>query len=382
LAKRDYYDVLGIQKSATADEIKKAYRKLAVQFHPDKNPGDSSAEEKFKEATEAYEVLSDEKKRGVYDQYGFAGIDGMGAQAHDYSHVYKDFEDIFGDFSGIFDSFFGGGGGRSRSSRGGRSSVQRGSDLRFDLELTFEEAAFGTKSEISFVHHIACDSCNGSGSQAGGGKKVCPTCGGAGQVRRSQGFFSIASTCPTCNGEGQIIDKPCKACNGSGLSRKQQKLKVTIPAGIEDGKRISIPEQGDAGPNNGPKGDLYVFIHVKPHEWFERDGADLYCVLPISIVQASLGAEVTMTSLDKRSIKVKIPAGTQSGKILRVRGEGVPKLNYPDSKGDLYLKIQVDIPQKISARGKTLLKDFAESEGSQDQITPVSLHKLREEGRS
>lgn len=380
LAKRDYYEVLGLAKTASPEEVKKAYRKLAVQFHPDKNPGDKAAEERFKEATEAYEVISDEKKRQIYDQYGFAGIDGMGAQAHDYSHVYHDFEDIFGDFSGIFDSLFGGGGGRSSRQSRGRSSVQRGNDLRYDLELSFEEAAFGTKAEISFAHQVACEPCSGSGSQPGGGKKVCPTCGGAGQVRRSSGFFSIASACPSCQGEGQIMEKPCKTCSGSGLARKSQKLKVTIPPGIEDGKRISISGQGDAGPNSGPAGDLYVFIHVKAHEYFERDGADLYCVLPVDIVQASLGADILVSTLDKRQIKVAIPAGIQNGKILRVRGEGIPKLNSPETKGDLYLKIRVQVPQRLSAKGKALLRELGEAEGINDHPKPIPLQQIREEG--
>lgn len=381
MAKRDYYEVLGVPKGTTKEDVKKAYRKLAIQFHPDKNPGDKVSEEKFKEATEAYEVLSDDKKRAAYDQYGFAGVDQMSGGQHDYSGVYRDFEDIFGDFSGIFDSFFGGSGGGRRSSAGGRgrSSVQRGSDLRFDLEVAFHDAAFGTKAEVSFSRHVSCDVCNGSGSQSSGGKKTCPTCGGAGQVRRSSGFFSIASTCPNCQGEGQIIEKPCPKCSGSGLTRKNQRIKVSIPAGIEDGKRINIPEQGDAGPNGGPAGDLYVFIHVKAHEHFERDGADLYCVIPIDIVQASLGADILVDTLDARQIKVKIPAATQNGKVLRIRGEGVPYLNSPDHRGDLYLKIQVVVPKKLTNQGRNLLKEFGIAEGQTDHPKPILLSQLREE---
>ncbi len=380
MAKRDYYEVLGVTKSANKDEIKKAYRKLAVQFHPDKNPDDKAAEEKFKEATEAYEVLSDDKKKQIYDQHGFAGIDGMGSAAHDYSHVYRDFEDIFGDFSGIFDSFFGGSGSRRSGAGRGRSAVQRGNDLRYDLELSFADAAFGAKVEISYQHQVHCEACKGSGSQDGGVRKTCPTCNGSGQVRRSSGFFSIASACPTCNGEGQIVEKPCKVCSGSGLSKKAQKIKVTIPAGIEDGKRISIPNQGDAGPNSGVAGDLYVFIHVKGHEHFERDGADLYCVVPIDIAQASLGADIVVDNLDGRQIKAKVPAGIQSGKVLRIRGEGVPILNGGDRRGDLYLKIRVEVPHKLSIKGKALLKEFSEVEGSIDHPKPIPLAQLRNEG--
>ncbi len=377
MAKRDYYEVLGVAKGTSKDDIKKAYRKLAIQFHPDKNPGDKASEEKFKEATEAYEVLSDDKKRAAFDQYGFAGVDQM-AGGHDYSNVYRDFEDIFGDFSGIFDSFFGGGGRRSGAGRG-RPTVQRGSDLRYDLELPFTEAAFGTKTEISFSRHVACEACTGSGSQNGGGKKVCPTCGGAGQVRRSSGFFSIASACPSCAGEGQVIEKPCPKCSGSGLTKKNQRIKVSIPAGIEDGKRINIAEQGDTGPNGGPAGDLYVFIHVLAHEHFERDGADLYCVIPIDIVQASLGADIVVETLDKRQIKVKIAPATQNAKILRIRGEGVPFLNSAERRGDLYLKIRVEVPKKLSSKGKALLKEFGDAEGQTDHPKPVPLAQLREE---
>ena len=378
MAKRDYYEVLGVQKSASKDEIKKAYRKLAVQFHPGRNPDDKSAEEHFKEATEAYEVLSDDKKRQVYDQYGFAGVDGMGQGSHDYSGVYHDFEDIFSDASDFFSSFFGMGGGRS----GGRSrGPGRGHDLRYDLEVSFKDAAYGVKTEISFAHHEHCDTCNGSGSKGGGGRKTCPTCGGAGQVRRSSGFFAIASTCPTCNGEGQVIENPCPSCDGTGLKKKNRTLKLTIPCGMEDGKRLQVQGQGDAGPNGGLPGDLYVFVHVKGHEYYERDGADIYCAIPISIVQASLGAEILVSTLDNRQIKVKIPAGTQHGKILRVRTEGVPYLNTPDSKGDLYLKVVVEVPSKLSQKGKTLLEELGKVEGTDPAPKPVLLSTLRQNSR-
>ncbi|WP_455381662.1 molecular chaperone DnaJ [Salinispira pacifica] len=377
MAKRDYYEVLGVPKGGSKDDIKKAYRKLAVQYHPDRNPGDKAAEEKFKEATEAYEVLADDKKRQAYDQFGFAGVEGMGgnAGAHDFSSVFRDFEDIFGDFSGIFDSFFGGAGARTRSR--GRTAVQRGADLRYDLEIPFKDAVFGTKVEISYARNTACQVCNGSGAESGSGRKTCPTCGGAGQVRRSSGFFSIASTCPTCNGEGSVIDNPCRACSGSGVTRKSQKIKVTIPAGIESGKRINIHDQGDVGPNGGAAGDLYVFIHVKSHEYFERSGDDVYCVIPISFTQAALGSEIHVPTLDDKKVKVKIPSGTQNGKVLRLRNEGVPHLQSPSRRGDLYVKIQVMIPERLTGRAKTLLKELAEVEGEESNPQPIPLAELR-----
>lgn len=374
MAKRDYYEVLGVQRGAGIDEIKKAYRKVAVANHPDRNPGDKAAEERFKEATEAYEVLADEKKRQAYDQFGFAGVEGMagGGGAGDFSHAFRDFEDIFGDFGGIFDQFFGG--GRRRGGR--RESVQRGSDLRYDLEISFKDAAFGTKAEVSYPKEISCDRCSGKGAEPGSGSKTCPTCGGAGQVRRSSGFFSIASTCPTCSGEGTIVEKPCTKCGGSGLLKKNQKINVTIPAGVDDGRRIRIPEQGDAGPRGGPPGDLYVVIRIRPHEYFERDGHDVYCVIPITFAQAALGTELHVPTLEEKKVKVKIPAGTQNNKILRLRNEGIPQANT-GRRGDMYIRILVTVPQKLSSREKTLLKELAELEGDNTSPKPVPLADLR-----
>jgi molecular chaperone DnaJ len=375
LAKRDYYEVLGVTKNASGDEVKKAYRKLAIKYHPDKNQGNKEAEEKFKEGTEAYEVLSDAKKKQVYDQYGFAGVEGMnGGQGHDYSSVYRDFEDIFGDFGGIFDSFFGGGGGGRRS---GRTSQPRGSDLRYNLNIPFKDAVFGTKVQISYNRHVECAPCSGSGAESGGGKKMCPTCGGSGQVRRSSGFFSIASACPTCNGDGFVIENPCKSCRGTGVDQKSQKIKVTIPPGIESGKRINIPGQGNASPNGGITGDLYVYITVAPHKYFERDGADVYCVIPVTMSQASLGSELMVKTLDDKKAKLKIPAGTQNDKILRLRGEGIPYLHNAGRRGDMYIKIRVKIPTKLSPKEKTLLKEFAELNKGDNNPEPIPLVELR-----
>jgi len=374
LAKRDYYDVLGVGKGAPKDEIKKAYRKLAIQYHPDRNPGKKEAEEKFKEATEAYEVLGDDSKRQAYDQFGFAGVEGMGgAASHDFSTVFRDFEDIFGDFSGIFDSFFGGGGRRRRSSQ---ASARRGADLRYDLELPFEEAIFGSSAEVAYSRSETCAECKGSGGAGGSRRTLCPSCGGSGQVRRSSGFFSIATTCPGCNGEGEIIERPCTGCGGAGVVKSRRKLRVTIPAGIESGKRISIAGQGDAGALGGPAGNLYVYVHVLPDRFFERQGADLYCMIPVSFTQAALGSDLNVRSLDGKRVRVKIPAGTQNGRMLRIKSEGVPDMDDPDRRGDLYVKLRVEIPAKLSGRARELLRQLADLNGENDSPDPVQLSEV------
>ncbi len=375
MAKRDYYEVLGVAKGASKDEIRKAYRQLAIKHHPDRNPGNKDAEERFKEATEAYEVLADERKRHAYDQYGFQGLNGMGQPtAQDFSTIFQGFEDIFGDTGGIFDMFFGGGGRRRSSSR----SSGRGSDLRYDMEIEFTEAAFGAKREVTYERSVRCEVCGGSGSDKGGGKRLCPTCGGSGQVRRNSGFFSIASTCPHCNGEGEIIDRPCGECRGPGTVRGRKTLTIPIPAGIEDGKRMSLAGQGDAGARGAPDGDLYVVLHVKPHEYYERDGTALYCAIPISITQAALGAEIVVPTLDDRSVRVSIPAGTQTGRVMRLRGEGVPELHAPARRGDLYIKVLVRIPTKLNARAKELLKELASTNGEDKSPKPVPLSELKQ----
>ena len=374
MAKRDYYEVLGVPKGASKEEIKKAYRKLAVKYHPDRNAGNKDAEDKFKEATEAYEILSDDSKRQTYDQFGFAGVEGMSSGSHDYSSVFRDFEDIFGDFSGVFDSFFGTG---SRSRRGSQHQAsQRGSDLRYNLDISFKDAVFGTKVEISYNRNSRCETCTGSGAASGSGRKTCNTCGGTGQVRRSSGFFSIASPCPTCRGEGFILENPCKSCSGSGVARKKQKIKVTIPAGIETGKRISIPGQGDAGPNNGESGDLYVFVNVRPHDYFERSSYDLYCLIPVSFTQAALGSEIYVNTLDEKKVKLKIGAGTQNGKVLRLRGEGVPYLHNPGKRGDMYVKIQVMVPEKLSSKQKKIIEELASVSDEAKNPVPIKLSAI------
>ncbi len=381
MAKRDCYEILGLEKSASADEIKKAYRKLAVKYHPDRNPGDKEAEEKFREATEAYEILSDEKKRPLYDQYGYAGVDGMdqGGGAR-YSHAYNDFSDLFsgggfGDiFESIFGSGFGGGFGGSRSSSRGSGPAQ-GSSLRLNHNIKFKEAVYGTETELHFRHSEVCDACNGTGGAAGSSKKTCSTCGGAGQVIQGNGFFKIQQTCPTCRGKGTTIDKPCTSCRGTGLQEKQKTMSMKIPAGVEDGKRIVIRGQGDAGANGGPAGDLYVILDVEPHQFFERDETNLYCAVPISMTQAILGGEIEIEGLDGKKISIKIPDGTTSGKLLRVKGEGVPVMNS-DKKGDLYIKIIVELPSHLSTKQKDLLKQFMELEKPTKEPKLISLSKL------
>ncbi len=376
--KRDYYEVLGVQKNATTDEIKKAYRKLALKYHPDRNPDNKEAEEKFKEATEAYEVLSDDKKRPLYDQYGFAGLEGgngFGAGGFGSSHAFHDFEDLFGGggFSDIFENLFGGG-GSSRRARN-PNAPQQGQSLRYDQEISFKDAVYGTKLDVKFSHHELCSECNGSGAAIGGVRKTCTTCNGMGQVRRQAGFFSVQQTCSTCRGEGTIIDKPCKKCRGTGAEEKTKIVTLTIPAGVDDQKRIAIPHAGDCGKNGGPAGDLIVVLHVQPHKYFERSGTDLYCAVPVTMAQAALGETIFITTLDEKKIEFKIPAGTQNGKLLRIKGEGVPVINS-SRKGDLYIKILVEVPTKLSSKQKDLLAEFSKLEGATTSPQPVLLSSL------
>lgn len=378
MAKRDYYEVLGVEKNASLEEIKKAYRKLAVKYHPDRNPGDKEAEDKFKEATEAYEVLSDDKKRPIYDQYGFAGLDGAaGGAAGGYSHAFHDFSDLFGSsgFGDIFEGIFGSMGGASfRSSS--PNAAQEGASLRYDLRLTFKEAVYGTKKAIKFQHNEVCSSCNGTGAAPGAKKVTCAMCKGAGQVRRSAGFFSVQQTCPTCGGKGTTIDKPCMRCKGTGVEAKTKEMNLAIPAGIDTGKRIVIHNQGDCGANGGSAGDLVVAIHVDAHDYFERDGQDLLCAVPISVGQAILGAQINIKNLDDKMVSLKIPAGTQHGKMFRIKDEGVPYINST-KKGDLYIKILVQVPKTLTATQKRLLTEFVNSENSTSEPKPVPISSLR-----
>lgn len=378
-AKRDYYEVLGIQKGATQDEIKKAYRKLAVKYHPDRNPGNKEAEDKFKEATEAYEVLSDDQKRPIYDQYGFAGLDGMGGAggAGGYSHAFHDFSDLFGGMGGgfgdIFDNIFGG--GRSSSRRRSATEPMEGQSLRYDLDISFKDAVYGTKAEIKFTHNESCSDCKGSGAAKGGSRKTCPMCNGSGQVRRQAGFFAVQQTCPTCSGSGTVIDKPCSKCHGSGYEEKSKRMTLSIPAGVDDGKRIAIPHEGDAGKNGGPAGDLIVVLHVGQHSYFERSGQDLYCAIPVTMAQAALGETIFITTLDGKKIEFKLPTGTQNGKLLRIKNEGVPVLNS-SKKGDLYIKIIVQVPTKISSKQRELLEEYLKLDNATTSPQPVPLSSL------
>lgn len=383
MAKRDYYEVLGIEKNASKDDIKKAYRKLAVKYHPDRNPGNKEAEEKFKEATEAYEVLSDDQKRPVYDQYGFAGLEGMGSQGSEgYSHAFHDFSDLFGSmgasgFGDFFENLFGGGGGTSSRRRSYNDPVD-GRNLRYDMNISFKEAVYGTKTEIRFQHHETCSLCKGSGAAKGGSRKTCSSCNGTGQVRRQAGFFAVQQTCPACAGSGTVIDKPCPSCKGSGIEEKNKRLTLTIPAGVDDEKRIVIPREGDAGRNGGAPGDLVVILHVGQHAYFERNGQDLYCAVPVSYAQAVLGETLFITTLDDKKIEFKLPAGTQNGKLLRVKGEGVPVINS-NKKGDLYIKIMIQIPVKLNTKQKELMEDFRRYENATTSPQPVPLSSLSRE---
>ena len=378
MAKRDYYEVLGVGKSADKEEIKKAYRKLAVKYHPDRNPGNKEAEDKFKEATEAYEVLSDEKKRATYDQYGFAGLDGMGgAGAGGYSNAFHDFSDLFsgfgeGAFSDVFSSFFGG--GSSRRARDPNAPA-RGNDLRKDVRISFKDAVFGAKLDVRFSHKENCEKCHGTGCSSGSGRKTCPTCGGAGQVRRSMGMFAVQQTCPNCRGSGTIIESPCSDCRGTGAVSKTKVVTIKIPAGVDDGRQIVIPHEGDSGFNGGPAGDLYIVLNVDNDKFFERNGDDLYCAVPLTLSQAVLGAKLHIKSLDGRDIVFSVPACTAHGAQLRIRGEGIPQ-GDSGRKGDLYLKFFVSFPNHLNSEQKKLMERYAEIEKASDSPNLIALDSL------
>src|SRR5579864_7823797 len=323
MTKRDYYEVLGVERTVSIEEIKKAYRKLAVKYHPDKNPGDKAAEEKFKELSEAYEILSDSDKRALYDQHGHAAFDrragGFARGAGGFHDPFDIFREVFGGGGGsIFDDLFGGG-------RSDPTQPQRGEDLRYDMEITFEEAAHGAEKEITVTKPDRCDVCNGTGAESGSKSKTCPTCGGRGQVISSRGIFSIAQTCPRCEGAGKVIEKPCKACQGSGRRERPSKIKLRIPPGVDTGSRLRSTGNGEAGMRGAPSGDLYVVLHVKPHEIFQREGDDLICDVPISFVQAALGAEIEVPTL-VGTTHIKVPSGTQPGTTFRLKGKGMKNI--------------------------------------------------------
>ncbi len=365
MAKRDYYEVLGVSKDASEDDIKKAYRKQAMKYHPDRNPGDKAAEEKFKEAAEAYDVLRDGDKRARYDRFGHEGLQGMGAGGGG-GQGFSNFEDIFSHFSDIF----GGGGGGSGGMfdgifggmGGGGSRVRAGNSLKCRVNITFKEAAFGCTKTIELNRNELCEKCGGSGAAPGSAPKRCATCGGSGQVHRSQGFFAVSTPCPKCHGAGTVIDKPCPSCNSRGVNPKTVRIRVNIPAGVEDGTRLRIPDEGEPSPSGGPRGDLYCYIFVEEDEFFKRHENDVVCEVPITVAQAVLGGEIDVPTLRGKA-KVKINPGTQSGQIYRLRGQGFPSLRgYGD--GDQIVQIAVEIPKKLSRPQEELYRKLAELDDS------------------
>ena len=358
MSKRDFYEILGVNRDASDDEIKKAYRKLAMKHHPDRNPDNPAAEEKFKEAKEAYEILSDAQKRAAYDQYGHVGVDPQAGMGGAGGFGGGGFADAFG---GIFDEIFGGnrGGGG-----GGRSNIYRGADLRYNLEITLEQAAHGTETKIRIPTMEECDTCHGSGAKPGTQPKTCTTCGGSGQVRLQQGFFSIQQTCHTCHGTGRIIPEPCKQCGGAGRIKQHKTLSVKIPAGVDEGDRIRLAGEGEHGVNGGPPGDLYVQIHLKAHAVFQRDHNDLHCEMPISFTTAALGGEIEIPTLDGAAA-IKIPPETQSGRVFRLRGKGIKGVRS-HTHGDLMCHVVVETPVNLTDRQKELLRELEESSKDSD----------------
>jgi molecular chaperone DnaJ len=348
MAKRDFYETLGVSRGASDAELKAAFRKAAMQCHPDRNPGDKASELRFKEVNEAYQTLSDAQKRAAYDRFGHAAFEGGGGGGG-----FGMGEGFASSMADIFDDLFGDVMGR----RGRSSGRERGSDLRYNMEITLEEAFSGKTASLKVPTSVTCEACSGTGAKPGSKPKTCSTCGGQGRVRAQQGFFAIERTCPTCQGRGEIIDNPCQACNGAGRVTRERNLSVNIPAGVEDGTRIRLAGEGEAGMRGGPAGDLYIFLAIKPHPFFQRDGADLYCRVPISMVQAALGGDIGVHTLDGGESKVKIPEGTQSGRQFKIRGKGMPVLRARDF-GDLYIQANVETPQNLTRRQRELLQEF------------------------
>jgi len=348
MSKRDYYEVLGVSRTCGEAELKSAFRKLAMQHHPDRNPGDAECEHRFKEINEAYDVLKDGDKRAAYDRFGHAAFEHGGmAGGHGFG---ADFAHSFAD---IFDDLFGMGGGR----RGRTQGRERGSDLRYNMEISLEEAYAGKTAQIRIPTSVTCESCSGTGAKAGSKPKSCATCGGAGKVRHAQGFFTLERTCPACHGQGQVIENPCPSCAGAGRITRERTLSVNIPAGVEDGTRIRLAGEGEAGLRGGPTGDLYIFLSLTPHEFFQRDGADLHCRVPISMVTAALGGEFEVPSIDGSQVRVKVPGGTQVGRRFRLSGKGMPVLRSKQS-GDMYVQVAVETPQNLTKRQRELLVEF------------------------
>ena len=351
MSKRDYYEVLGLSKGASADEIKKGYRSKAKELHPDRNTSDPSAESKFKEANEAYDVLKDPERKAAYDRFGHAafegGMGGGGGQRQgDFSSAFSDvFDDLFGDFMG--------GGQRG----GGRSRASRGSDLRYNLEISLEDAYSGLQKSINVPTSVQCSPCNGSGAAGGSEPSTCPTCSGMGKVRASQGFFTVERTCPSCSGMGQVISNPCSSCGGQGRSNKDRSLSVNVPAGVETGTRIRLSNEGEAGLRGGPAGDLYIFIEVRDHKIFQRDGNSLFCRIPVSMSGAALGGDIEVPTMDGGRSRVKIPAGSQSGRQMRLRGKGMPAIKSAQ-KGDMFIEIAVETPVNLTSKQRELLREF------------------------
>jgi molecular chaperone DnaJ len=357
MSKRDYYEVLGVTRSCTEVELKAAFRKLAMQHHPDRNPGDKDCEHRFKEINEAYDVLKDGDKRAAYDRFGHAAFEhgGIGGAAHGFG---ADFGSTFAD---IFEGIFGMG-----SARGRGSGRERGSDLRYNMEISLDEAFTGKTAQIRIPTSVTCEACSGSGAKAGTKPKSCATCGGAGKIRHAQGFFTLERTCPTCHGRGQVIDDPCKVCGGGGRVTRERTLSVNIPTGVEDGTRIRLAGEGEAGVRGGPAGDLYIFLEVASHEFFQRDGADLHCRVPITMTNAALGGEFEVPAIDGSKVRVKVPAGTQTGRRFRLAGKGMPVLRSKQT-GDMYVQVAVETPQNLTKRQRELLAEFEKLSSEETQ---------------
>lgn len=350
MTKRDYYETLGVDREADEAAIKKAFRNLAKELHPDRNPGNDEAEQSFKEVNEAYEALKDPQKRAAYDRFGHAAFEnGMGPGAHGFGTDFSaSMSEIFDD---LFGEFMGGRRGRQRSSR------ERGGDLRYNMEISLAEAYAGKTAEIRVPTSVTCEPCSGSGASPGSYPVTCNTCGGAGKVRASQGFFTLERTCPACHGRGEVIEDPCDACSGSGRVTNERMLSVNIPAGVEDGTRIRLAGEGEAGIRSGPAGDLYIFLSLQPHEFFQRDGADIFCRVPIAMTTAALGGQIEVPTVEGGRTRVKVPEGTESGRQFRLRGKGMPVLRS-NSTGDMYIQVEVETPKNLSRRQRELLKEF------------------------